>query len=88
MMDISDERLGDLWRMPDHYMRPISFARAVLALQERADVAPLPVAWIANGDLELLRYGMHAIAGKKTAADDIGLYLAAAQDSAKGGKIE
>lgn len=38
--DISDERLGDLWRMPDHYMRPISFARAVLALQERADVVP------------------------------------------------
>lgn len=44
MMDISDERLGDLWRMPDHYMRPISFGRAVAlaarvqALEEAAKV--------------------------------------------------
>lgn len=79
MMDISDERLGDLWRMPDHYMRPISFARAVLALQEREDVVPLSEAVtdemalafhraisdgsIGQGELEEIKTGLRAALG-------------------------
>lgn len=33
-----------------------------------------PVAFIAKGDLPLLKYGMHPIAGAKTAEDDEGLF--------------
>jgi len=36
---------------------------------------PEPVAWFAKDDLKLLQYGMHPIAGQKTADDDLPLYL-------------
>lgn len=59
------------------------FTNIGAAPSDSAKPAGRPVAWIANGDLELLKYGMHAIAGRKTADDDIGLCLVADPTPAK-----
>ena len=60
----------------DHCFSPAQLAALERAILARAAKDVKPVAHIAAGDLPLLKFGMHPIAGAKTAPDDEALYHA------------